>query len=94
MNINYDANMFVPFFVFKVPAFLESASECAFFFVQQLRYTCGHVFEYDALWKPENLHNSVTDITDSTFCLYFMQQTGEYNCFLFPVFTVFSVLWL
>jgi hypothetical protein len=43
-----------------------------FLVFHSLEYTSGHVLEYDALWKPENLHNSLTDITDSTFCLYFM----------------------
>jgi len=32
MNINYDAHLFVPYYVFKVLTFLESASECAFLY--------------------------------------------------------------
>jgi hypothetical protein len=54
MNINYDAHLFVPYYVVKVPAFLDSASECAFLFsvflvFHSLEYTSGHVLEYDAL---------------------------------------------
>jgi hypothetical protein len=85
MNIKYDAYLFMPYRV----------SEYAFLFwmfmFHSLGYLSEHVFEYHASWKPETFHKSVTDITDSTFHLYFMQQTGEYNYSIFFCLAVINI---